>query len=137
MQVCGNAAISAARSCGDGECLARLAEPVDQPHLVGLLAGYPSSGEHEIHRPRLPDQPRQPDGAAVDERDTPAAAEDTEDRIAGRHAQVGPDSELETTGDRIALDRRDDRLGQPESAGTHRTVAVGLDAVAATLPPRP
>ena len=79
------------------------------------------------------DQPRQPHGAAVDQRHAPAAAEHAEHRVLLGDPQVAPQRELETAGDRVAGDRGDHRLREPHPARAHRAVAVALDAVA----PRP
>ena len=59
-----------------------------------------------------PMMPRQAHGAAVDERHAPPSAEHAEHRVVGRHAEVAPQRELEAARDRVALDRRDHRLGR-------------------------
>ena len=53
-------------------------DAVDQADPLGLLGVDLAPGEDQVQRPAGADQPGQPDRAAVDERDPPAAAEDPE-----------------------------------------------------------
>ena len=117
-------ATAASRAVPDGH------DPRREPHAQRLLGAHRASGEHEVEGPPLPDQPREAHGAAVDERHAPAPAEHAEHRVVGHHAQVAPQRELEATGDRVALDRRDHRLGQDPPRRAHRPVAVERDPVA-------
>jgi hypothetical protein len=74
------------------------------------------------------DEPRQPDGAAVHERDAEAATEDAEDGALRGDAQVAPQGELETAGHGVTLDGCDDRLGRQHPRDAERRLAVVLDA---------
>ena len=103
----------------------RVARPIAQ-RLVG--ADRPA-GEHEVERPALPDQPRQPHGATVDQRHAPAPAEHAEHRVVGHHPEIAPERELEPARDRVTLDRGDHRLAEHPSGRAHRAVAVDRDAV--------
>ena len=58
----------------------------------------------------MADQPRQPDGAEIDQRYAKTPAEDAEGGIFGDHAHVGPQRQLHAAGDRKPLDRRDHGL---------------------------
>ena len=62
--------------------------------------------------------------AAVDQRHAPAPAEHAEHRIRRGDAQIAPERELESAGDRVALDRGDHRLRQQHARRAQRTVAV-------------
>ncbi len=77
----------------------------------------------------MPDQPGEADRAPVDERYPEAAAEDPEDRVLCGHPEIAPDGELEAAGDRVPLDRGDDRFGELEAGGAHRAGAVLADPV--------
>ena len=55
----------------------------------------------------LADEAGQADGAAVAERDAPAATKDAEDGITGGHAQVTPKRQVQAACDRVALDSGD------------------------------
>ena len=77
----------------------------------------------------MTDESREPDRAEVNQRHTEAAAEDAEDRVRARDAQVAPDRQLQPAGDGEALDRGDDRLGQPQPCRSHRPDAVHGDAL--------
>ena len=81
----------------------------------------------------MPDEARQADGAAVDERDAPAAAEHAEHGVARGDAEIAPQRELETAGDRVPFDRGDHRLREQHPRRTHRAVAVRLHDVAAAV----
>ena len=102
---------------------ARLAlrhEAIGEAHAQRLFSAHRSAGENEIHRLRMPDQPRQPYGAEIDQRHAEAAAIDAEDRILGDHAQIGPQRKLHAAGHRKALHRGDHRFCQPQPARPHR-----------------
>jgi hypothetical protein len=68
----------------------------------------------------MADQPRQADGAEIDQGHAEAAAEDAEGRILRDHAHVGPQRQLHAARDRKAFDRGDHRLRQPQPARAHR-----------------
>ena len=68
----------------------------------------------------MPDQPRQPDGAEIDQRHAEAAAVDAEDRILGDHAHIGPQRQLHAAGHRKTFHRGDHRFCQPQPARPHR-----------------
>ena len=61
-------------------------------------------------RPAQADDPRQPLGAAVDQRDAPAPLGEAEAGVLGRDPQVAPERQLEAAGQAPAGDRRDRRL---------------------------
>ena len=77
------------------------------------------------------DQAGQADRSAVHQGNSPAAAVDTEDRVLGRHSQVTPGGDLETSGDGMALDCGDHRLREQHARRADGPVAVGLDAARA------
>jgi hypothetical protein len=81
----------------------------------------------------IADQPRQADGAEVDQRHTEAAAEDAEGRVLGDHAHVRPQCELHAAGHRKALDRGDHRFRQPKPARPHRRDGVEAAELALLL----
>jgi hypothetical protein len=55
----------------------------------------------------MTDQPRQPDGAEIDQRHAEAAAEHAEDGVLGDHAHIRPQRQFHAAGNRKTLDRRD------------------------------
>ena len=114
-----------------GQSLTGRHESVGQTDRRRLLGVDSASSEDHVHRPAGPDEPRQAHGAAVDQRNAPAAAEDAEDGGLVRHPQVAPQRQLEAAGHRVPRYRRDDRLRQPQPADTHRPVAVGRGPVGA------
>ena len=73
---------------------------------------------------RVPDEPRQPDRAEVDQRHAEAPAEHTEYRRRRGDAQVAPQRQLQPAGDGVALDGRDHRLRQPQPRRAQRRVAI-------------
>src|SRR3954447_11697414 len=78
----------------------------------------------------MPDQSGQADGAEIHQRHAEAPAIDAERRVPGGDAQVAPQCQFEASGDRVALDRRDDRFAQFEACWSHGCVAA-FDTVAA------
>ena len=91
----------------------------DRQRFIGLDR---AAGEDHVHRPALPDQPRQPHRATVDQRHPPAAAEHPEHGILLGDPQIAPQRQLQTPRDRVAADRGDHRFGQhhPASAPSGR-----------------
>ena len=87
-------------------------DAVGQADALGLARVDGTAGEDQIEGARQADQPRQPHRAAVHERHAPAPAEHPEHGVLLEHAQVAPQRELESAGDRVAGHRRDRRLGQ-------------------------
>ncbi len=83
---------------------------VTRPIRKASSAATAPTGEDQIERRPLTDEPGQADGAAVDERHPPTTAEHAEHRVVGGDAQIAPEGELEATGDRVTLDRGDDGL---------------------------
>jgi hypothetical protein len=104
--------------------VAGLDNAVRQAHAEGFVAAHTAAGEDEVHGVAVADEAGQADGAAVDEGDTPAAAEDAEDRVASGHAHVAPGSQLEPASDRVALDGGDHGLGEQHAARAHRAVTL-------------
>ena len=66
-----------------------------------------AAGQDQVDRLGMADQPRQADGAEIDQRHAEAAAEDAEGGVLGDDAHVGPQRELHAAGDREAFDRGD------------------------------
>ena len=83
-QRCGNAASSRASSSAAAAALAVGDDAVDEPDRERLARVDAAAGQDHVHRPRHPDQPRQPDRAAVDQRHPPAPAEHAEHRAPPR-----------------------------------------------------
>ena len=79
----------------------------DRQRFVGVDR---ATGEDHVHRPALPDQPRQPDRATVDQRYPPPTAEHPEHGVLLGDSQIAPQCELQTAGDRVAADRGNHRL---------------------------
>ena len=95
-------------------------QAIGKAHAQRLGAADRASGQDEIDRLRMPDQPRQPDGAEIDQRHPEPAAEDAEGGVLGDHAHVGPQRQLHAAGHRKAFHRRDHRLCQSQPARPHR-----------------
>ena len=133
MVACGKRAISRGQILGRAERGAGRHDPVGEPHLVRLGGGHRPPGNDHVKCPAHPDQPRQPHGAAVDQRHAPATAEDTEDRVLLDDPQVTPAGEFESPGHRVAGDGGDHRLGHPHPGRAHRTVAAVPQPIAALL----
>jgi hypothetical protein len=66
--------------------------------------------QNDFHRPALADQPRQPHGAAIDQRNAPAPAIDAEIGALGHHADIAPQRKLHAAGHGRTLYRGDHRL---------------------------
>ena len=109
---------------GGGPRLAHRDDAIGEADSLGLTGVYRAAGEDQVECPAHPDQARQPDVAAVDQRHAPAATEDAEDRVLLDDAQVAPERQLEAAGHRIAGDGGDHRLGQQHPARPHGPVAV-------------
>src|SRR5437660_1428383 len=105
--------------------LARLHRAVGQPHGQRLLPADRPPRQDQVQGPALADEPREAHGAAVDQGDSPAAAEHAEDGVACRHPQVAPQRQLEPACHRVTLDRGHHRLGQQHAGRPHGTVPLG------------
>ena len=122
MQACGNPAISLAspiaaeRASPSGTT--RLASPKESASAA--WTGRPR--QDHVERAGLPDQPGQTDRSAVDQRHSPAPLEDAEHRRLGDNPQIAHDGKFEPARDAIALDRRDDRLGEVPAGRAERAV---------------
>ena len=81
----------------------------------------------------MPQQSRQADRTAVDERHAPSPAVDPENRVPRRDSQIAPESELEAAGHGVPLDRGQGGFGEQHPRGTHRTVSIQSNAVAPSL----
>ena len=80
----------------------------------------------------MADQPRQADGAKIDQRYAEAAAEDAKDSALADHAHVRPQRKLHAAGNGMAFDGSNHRLRQPQPARAHRrqrTVATEFAAL--------
>src|SRR2546425_326590 len=84
--------------------------PVRTVFIASSPARHTPPGEDHVHRVAVTDQPGQTHRAEVDQRHAPAPAEDAEDGVGGRHAEVAPERQLEATRDGVALDRGEDGL---------------------------
>ena len=80
-----------------------------------------AAGEHEVPRMARPSPTMRgrPDGAAVDQRDAPAALQAAELRCVAGHPDVAPGGQPSAAGDAPALDGGDDRLRQRHAGGAH------------------
>ena len=94
----------------------------------------PPAGEDQVHRPAVPDQPRQSHRAAVDQRHAPAPAEHPEHRVLLGDPQVAPQRQLEAAGHRVATDRGDHRLGQRHAGRAHRPGAGAVRRLVSGVP---
>jgi hypothetical protein len=81
-------------------------------------------GEDEVERAAEADDPRQPLGAAVDERDAPPALGEAERRALGGDPQVAPQGELEAAGQAPAADGGDRRLRRRAPREAQRAARV-------------
>lgn len=106
--------------------------PRREPNSQGLIRVNRAPGEDEIHRDTKTNDPRQPKGSAIDKRHSPPSAEDPHRRSLLNHPQIAPHCELQTARNRIAANRRDNRLLQSQSAWTHRTITIGLEPISVT-----
>jgi AcrR family transcriptional regulator len=104
-----------------GPGLAGSDDAVREADVVGLGRGHRPAGQDQVHRPALPDEPRQPERAAVDERHAPAAAEDTEGRVGLHHPQVTPERELKAARHGVSGDGGDDGLAQLHAGAAERS----------------
>ena len=122
--VCGSAASSWARvECGV-ERAAIGHDAVGEADGQRLGRADCAPGEDHVERTPVADEPGQPDGAAVHERDAEAAAEDAEDGALRGHAEVAPERDLQAAGDGVALDGGDDRLAEQKARDAQRGVPV-------------
>ena len=127
------------REAGDlgGQRLGRRAglagcdDTIGQADGERLVCGDRAAGEDQVEGATGTDDARQAHRAAVDQWHTPAPAEDTQDGVGLKDAQVAPQRELKATGNREAADRGDDRLVQGHPARPHRAVRaeVGVERV--------
>ncbi len=103
-------------------------DAVGEAHAQRFFAAHAPARQDEVESVAVAEQPGQSDGAAVHERDPPSPAVHTEHRVFGGHAQVAPRRQFQASRHGVALHRGDDRLVEQHPGGTHRAVAVGLDA---------
>ena len=89
-----------------------------------LLGVDRAAGEDQLQRAAHADDPRQPLGAAVDQRHAPAALEEAEGRAGGGDPQVAPERQLDPARQAPAVDRGDRRLRRGEAGRAHRPVGV-------------
>src|SRR3546814_9030560 len=68
-------------------------DTVGQADALRFVGSNRAPGQDHVERAALADDPRQADGAAVDQRHTPAAAIDAEYRAGGGDAEVAPERE--------------------------------------------
>ena len=65
-------------------------QAVGEAHAQRFFSAHRTPGEDEIHRLRMPDQPRQPYGAEIDQRHAETAAENAEGGVLGNDPHVRP-----------------------------------------------
>src|SRR5690242_3533917 len=83
-----------------------------QADLQTLLGRHLSSRQDDLKRPALADDPRQADGAAVDQRHAPAAAIDAEIGFFGHHPKIAPQPQFHSARNGRPFDGADYRLVQ-------------------------
>ena len=120
MHCCGKAASSAANSSAFSASFTGRHDAIGQAHRQGLGGVDAAAGEDHVHRAAVADQPRQPNRAAVDQRDAPASAEDAHGRVLLHHPQVAPQRQFQAAGHRVPADSGDHRFGQHHPARAHR-----------------
>ncbi len=103
---------------------ARGDELVDEPPAVRLAGVDDPAGEDHLERPAHADDPRQPLGAAVDQRHAEPALGEPEPGVGRRDPQVAPERELEPAGQAPAGDRGDRRLRGRQPAEPERAVGT-------------
>jgi hypothetical protein len=81
-----------------------------QTNAVAFLRRHLASREDEVERGAAPDNPREPHGAAVDQRHAPAPAINAHVSALFHHAQIAPQRELHAARDRRPGDGRDHRF---------------------------
>ena len=109
----------------------------DQADLLGLGRQDRPAGEQQLGGDRVRDLPGEPHGGAAHRVERPARLGDAElGRLAG-DPDVGALEDLGAAGDRRSLDRRDQRLGQPEALeqrlDDRRVVGAVLERLARRL----
>ena len=80
--------------------LAAADDAVGEPHAQRLVRADRAAGENQIDRLGMADQPRQADGAEVDQGHAETAAEDAKSRVVGDHAHIRPQRQLHPAGHR-------------------------------------
>lgn len=78
----------------------------------GFLAFHCPPGDHHIKSAALTNQAWQPHRGAIAHRHAKAPAEHAEDTIFIDDSDIAPQGDPKTAGDRMTLDRRDDRFGK-------------------------
>src|SRR5690349_5665503 len=102
---------------------------IRQPHRQRLLRANRASRENQVERAAQADQSWQAYRPTVDQRDAPAPAEDAERRVLLHYAQIAPEGKLHSTGDGVARDRGNHRLGEQHACWPHWPVTFRLHAV--------
>ena len=129
----GSAASWRARATATARASPGRDDAVDEADGEGLGRRHGAAGEDEVHGAAVADDPGQAHRAEVAQRDPEAAAEDAEDGVLGGDAQVAPQRQLDPAGDGVALDRRDDGLGERETGGAHGPGSLVGDGPAVAL----
>ncbi len=96
-------------------------------------ARNPSSGEDQVERAAVSDEPRQTHRAEVHQRHSESAAIHAEHGVFRGDAQIAPDRQFQPSRYRMTFHRRDHRLGQQHPGRTHRPVAIFPQRRAAPL----
>lgn len=91
-----------------------------------------ATGEDEVEGTPEPDDPRKPEGASIDERNTPAATEHSQNSALFDDSKITPCSELEAAGDGMASDGCNHRLAGEHSSRAHGAVAFCGEMVGLT-----
>ena len=95
-------------------------DPVHQADGERLVGLDEPAGEDHVLRPARTDQPGQPLGAAGARDDAEQDLGLAEHRVVGGDPDVGAQRQLAAAAERVAGDRRDDRLGDPRHGGERR-----------------
>jgi len=78
----------------------------------------------QIHGVTVTDKTRKPNGTEIEQGHTESATEHSEDGIIGGDTHVAPERQLETAGNRVALDGRDHRLAEEHAGWPERPRAI-------------
>ena len=92
-------------------------DAVDQADAVGMLGIDPLAGQDDLHRMTEPHDLRQSDQAAVAGVEAPLRVLQGELGVRRAEAQVAGEREFKPAGNRVAVDRRQNRLVDVEVAG--------------------
>ena len=119
---CGKAARPSAISSARSRCASSATTSFTSPQSSASAASSTRPVRISSSARPMPDDPRQPLGAAVDQRDPEAPLGEAEPRGLGGDPQVAPQRQLEAAGQAPARDRGDRRLRRREPREAHRAL---------------